>query len=205
MDEGVGSPPSRSRPTAWSRHRRHHHGQDVSRKISPALRESPAHYGTVDGERLVERWLERMHSSPAHLLRGSHPHAGRANGEIDEGREKHQNRQFLNPKGVKRTRSPPASSPRGAGSLDRQETPISTSFTKRPRYKTKPDKYEIKHTSRQDRPKLEKLSRPKRRTDKSTKNRLLSGKGVVENFASDAILNDRLTVRSVEHVLASIN
>lgn len=206
MDEGVGSPPSKSRPTAGARHPQYYHdSQDASRKISLAFREPSAHYGTVDGERLVERWLERIHSTPVHLRRGSHPHAGKRKCENDNGHEKHRNHGFLNPKGVKRTRSPPASSSRRGGLLDGQETPISASFTKRPRHKTRPDKYEIKHTSRQDQPKLQKSRRPKRRIDKSTKKRLLSSKGVVENFASDAILNDRLTVRSVEAVLASLN
>ncbi len=73
-----------------------------------------------------------------------------------------------------------------------------TRFEKRPRYKTREDKYDSK--KRKTRHKQESTGKAKHKTrqkpEKKRKKAVTSGKNIMNNFTSGAVLNDRITVRN---------
>lgn len=71
----------------------------------------------------------------------------------------------------------------------------SPAFERRPRRKTRQDRYESKDASRgsKNKPRGEKPLHPQRRQASKNK-RMPSGRHMMDNFASGAVLNDRLTV-----------
>lgn len=155
--------------------------------------EQPAAYGTVDGDRLVQSWLERMDDDvPAWPPRAKLAGALRESESAAAYSERHGDDRTGAPRGTKRARSPGPARPRSPRSPDFEELPPSPPFAKRPRHKTRADKYDVKQTV-QKRPR-EKSDHPKRRTEESSRKRLTAGRDLVDNFASDAILNERLTV-----------
>ncbi|KAI2473514.1 hypothetical protein F4781DRAFT_136254 [Annulohypoxylon bovei var. microspora] len=103
-----------------------------------------------------------------------------------------------------REKIPPARSPREAGLAPPDASSITShvdeqmNFEKRPRRKTRDDKYETKK-KKQDHEKggsggYEDHRRKKRKKAEKRKS-MISSKNVVNNFASNAVLNDRITVQ----------
>lgn len=71
-------------------------------------------------------------------------------------------------------------------------------FEKRPRHKTRADKYDAKKLgSRKKRKKPSDEEQHQPRKSKSRRKHLAIGKNVMNNFTSDAVLNDRITVRTL--------
>ncbi|KAI1127917.1 hypothetical protein F5Y10DRAFT_265625 [Nemania abortiva] len=70
-------------------------------------------------------------------------------------------------------------------------------FEKRPRYKTRADKYETKKSGdRKKKGEIQKQGRDRPRKPKSGKKKHIPiGKNVMNNFTSEAVLNDRITVQ----------
>jgi hypothetical protein len=73
-----------------------------------------------------------------------------------------------------------------------------TAFEKRARFKTRADKYIIKKLEgRERRKKLPAQGEHQPRRSKSRKRkRIAVGKNVMNNFSSDAVVNERITVRA---------
>ncbi|KAI0889835.1 uncharacterized protein GGS22DRAFT_177007 [Annulohypoxylon maeteangense] len=99
---------------------------------------------------------------------------------------------------------PPTRSPREAGLAHPDASSISShvdeqmNFERRPRHKTREDKYETKKTKR-DHEKgssggYEEHRRKKRKKAEKRKS-IISSKNIVNNFTSDAVLNSRITVQ----------
>ncbi|KAI0468664.1 hypothetical protein F4859DRAFT_197293 [Xylaria cf. heliscus] len=70
-------------------------------------------------------------------------------------------------------------------------TPI---FERRPRHKTKADKYDIKKSG--DCKRREKDENYPRRSKRSKRGPIVTGKNVMKNFTSEAVFNDRITVQA---------
>ncbi|KAI1096084.1 hypothetical protein F5B19DRAFT_218935 [Rostrohypoxylon terebratum] len=102
-----------------------------------------------------------------------------------------------------RENTPPVRSPReeGLAPLDTSSTTSHvddhTNFEKRPRHKTREDKYETKKRKRghEDGTRGHEEDRRKKRKKAQGKKSAMSSKNVVNKFTSDAVLNDRITVQ----------
>ena len=115
------------------------------------------------------------------------------------------------PVGTQRKRHRPAtvlerSATPESSELVPQELPPSASlrdgpshFEKRPRHKTREDKYESKK-SKGHQPEGA-SSKPRRKSEKTKRKAIASGKNVMNNFISDAVLNDRITVSTKLYIL----
>ncbi|OTA88180.1 hypothetical protein M434DRAFT_399138, partial [Hypoxylon sp. CO27-5] len=105
-----------------------------------------------------------------------------------------------------REKVPPTTAPRGApiAPIDTSSTTShvgkEANFEKRPRRKTREDKYETKKKKRKHEqegsPSHDDRRRKKRRRAEKRKS-MISSKNVVNNFSSDAVLNNRITVRVI--------
>lgn len=128
-------------------------------------------YGTVDGDGLVRKWLAQMDRNIERDDPASH-----------------------------RKRTRPSSLPPSPPQLVHQNATTTTRFEKRPRHRTREDRYDPhqrhavnveQHASGRT---VDNLLLKRRRTEEHAKKRLATTRDVVDNFASNSILNDRLTV-----------
>lgn len=85
----------------------------------------------------------------------------------------------------------------GSGS-DEPTSPIPSYRPKKPRHKTRDDKYEHKKDRHRSRKSVEdEPPKPRRRRKETKKKAMTTSKNVMGNWASKAVLNDRITVRQL--------
>jgi hypothetical protein len=155
-------------------------------------------YGTVDGDALVRGWLAQMGDRRESRSRRRHEHGESRQGDEPE----------IPASSRKRKRSvslPP--SPRQPSHPIHEDVAEHSRYEKRPRHKTREKRYEPRNDP-PDRPitrTVEKKGQHRRRTEEPVRKRLATARDVIDNFASDSILKDRLTVGSSNHWLAEAN
>lgn len=151
--------------------------------------EERAPYGTLDGDALVRGWLAQMGDKREARSRSRYQHGESRQGDEPE--------IHASPRKRKRSASLPPS-PRQPFHPIHEDVAEHSRYEKRPRHKTREDRYEPRNDppDQPARRTVEKTGQHRRRTEEPVRKRLATARDVIDNFASDSILKDRLTVGS---------
>ncbi|KAM9882429.1 hypothetical protein VDGL01_03393 [Verticillium dahliae] len=164
--------------------------------------------GTMDGNELVELWLQRVNDRPRNTRHDRHRTQRRtvrhgehlAGGDGRNAIGQNQKHSWADDNPLPPNRHAPQGPTRDHvdttnGSLE-DDSPQMPAFEKRARHKTRHDKYDLHGSTKMtvSKSKAEKIKRPSRRRETSNR-MLLASREVMDKFAPEAVHNSRVTLQ----------